>query len=155
MTPMSAINPFDLKTALLARHAQHVVLVHFPIALFITGVAFDVIAIWKGSRSLAAAAYYNVLAAAISALPTVATGLLAWQLLLGGARLRGNLRLHLILALVSTAAIWLVWSLHFRAQRKHQTLSPTARVIVEFAAVFLVALTGHIGGFLSGVNGPA
>ncbi len=26
------INPFDLKTALLAKHAQHVVLVHFPIA---------------------------------------------------------------------------------------------------------------------------
>ena len=38
------MNPFDLKAALLARHAQHVVLIHFPIALFITSVAFDVIA---------------------------------------------------------------------------------------------------------------
>ena len=33
------VNPFDLKTALLAKHAQHVVLIHFPIALFITAVA--------------------------------------------------------------------------------------------------------------------
>src|SRR6266481_1873519 len=32
---------FDPSTVLLAKHAQHVVLVHFPIALFITGVAFD------------------------------------------------------------------------------------------------------------------
>ena len=27
------VNPFDFKTALLAKHAQHVVLIHFPIAL--------------------------------------------------------------------------------------------------------------------------
>jgi len=42
------MNPFDLKSALLARHAQHVVLIHFPIALFITSVAFDVTALWNG-----------------------------------------------------------------------------------------------------------
>jgi len=41
------INPFDLKSALLANHAQHVVLVHFPIALFISSVLFDLLAIWK------------------------------------------------------------------------------------------------------------
>jgi len=148
------MNPFDLRAALLARHAQHVVLIHFPIALFIAGVAFDVIALWKGSRTFAVAAYYNVLAAAISAVPAVATGLLAWQLQLEGARLRGNLQLHLILGLLSSAAIWLVWSFHFRAQRKPQPVSSAGRLVVEFAAVVLVALTGHVGGFLSGVNGP-
>src|SRR5947209_4088446 len=34
-TETSQMNPFDLKTVLLAKHAQHVVLIHFPIALFI------------------------------------------------------------------------------------------------------------------------
>jgi len=29
------LNPFDLKTVLLAKHAQHVVLIHFPIELFL------------------------------------------------------------------------------------------------------------------------
>src|SRR5271170_5375195 len=129
------MNPFDLRAALLARHAQHVVLIHFPIALFITSVAFDVMAFWKGSRALAAAAYYNLLAAAVSALPAVATGLLAWQLQLDGARLRGNLRPHLILALLSTAAIWLVWWLHFRARRTQQQGAPTARLAMELATV--------------------
>ena len=38
------VNPFDIKTVLLARHAQHVVLIHFPIALFIVAVAFDYVA---------------------------------------------------------------------------------------------------------------
>ena len=42
-----SINPFDLKSALLAKHAQHVVLIHFPIALFISSVAFDLLAVSK------------------------------------------------------------------------------------------------------------
>jgi uncharacterized membrane protein len=46
------VNPFDLKTALLAKHAQHVVLIHFPIALFITAVAFDLIAQWTKRKWL-------------------------------------------------------------------------------------------------------
>ena len=28
------MNPFDLRTVLLAKHAQHVALIHFPIALY-------------------------------------------------------------------------------------------------------------------------
>ena len=36
-----SVNPFDIRTALLAKHAQHVVLIHFPIALFTAAVAFD------------------------------------------------------------------------------------------------------------------
>jgi uncharacterized membrane protein len=71
------INPFDLKSALLAKHAQHVVLVHFPIALFISSVIFDLLAIWRNSRSLAGAAYYNLIGAAITALAAVITGVLA------------------------------------------------------------------------------
>jgi hypothetical protein len=33
------LSPFDPKTVLLAKHAQHVVLIHFPIALFLVGAA--------------------------------------------------------------------------------------------------------------------
>ena len=39
-----SVNPFDLKTIVLAKHAQHVVLIHFPIALFLAGVALDFLA---------------------------------------------------------------------------------------------------------------
>ena len=44
---------FDPSTVLLAKHAQHVVLVHFPIALFITGVALDWVGRWKRRAGLA------------------------------------------------------------------------------------------------------
>jgi hypothetical protein len=35
-----SVNPFDLKAALLAGHAQHPVIIHFPIGLFIASVVF-------------------------------------------------------------------------------------------------------------------
>jgi len=75
---MSA-NPFDIETVLSAKHAQHVVLIHFPIALFVVGV--------------------------------------------------------------------------FRSRRR-AALLPQCGLAIEFLAFALVTLTAHLGGFLSGVNGP-
>jgi uncharacterized membrane protein len=150
---MVMVNPFDPKTVFLAKHAQHVVLIHFPIALFITAVAFDFLAQWTKRRGLADAAYYNLFMAAISTVPVLATGLLAWQFQLEGQKLKGILLLHLVLACVSTVLIWLVWGVHFRARRRTVDL-PSYRLAVELLAVGIVAVTGHLGGFLSGVNGP-
>ena len=147
------LNPFDLKTVLLARHAQHVVLIHFPIALFIAAVTFDLTAQWTKRRGLADTAYYNLLGAAISTLPVLATGILAWQYQLEGQKLKGILLLHLVLACVSSVMIWVIWWINFRARRRAEAL-PSYRVAIEFLAVGIVALTGHLGGFLSGVNGP-
>jgi hypothetical protein len=50
--------------------------------------------------------------------------------------------------------IWLVSWLHIREQRKPQASWPGIRLTVEVVAVALTLLTGHIGGFVSGVNGP-
>ena len=72
------INPFDFSTALLAKHARHVVLIHFPIALFISAVAFDLTAQCTKLHGLTDAAYYNLLVAAISTFPAFATGIVAW-----------------------------------------------------------------------------
>lgn len=148
------VNPFDPKTALLAKHAQHVVLIHFPIALFITAVVFDLIGQWTKRRGLAQAAYYNLLAAAVSTVPVLVTGLLAWQFQLEGQKLKGILLLHLVLGSLSIVLIWLVWWIHFRARRRTVYL-PTYRLALEVLAVGIVALTGHLGGFLSGVNLPS
>ena len=150
---MMMANPFDLRTVFFAKHAQHVVLIHFPIALFISAVVFDFLSQWTKRLGLADAAYYNLLVAAISTFPVLATGLLAWQFQLEGQKLKGILLLHLVLACVSSVLIWLVWWVHFRARRRTVFL-PSYRLAVEFLAVGIVALTGHLGGFLSGVNGP-
>jgi uncharacterized membrane protein len=145
------LNPFDPKAALFAKHAQHVVLIHFPIALFITGVAFDYAAQWTKRRGLVDAAYYNLLLAAASTLPVLMTGLLAWHFQLEGQKLKGVLLQHLAFGCVSTALIWMVWWVHFCGRRRGETL-PNHRFVLESVAVAVVALTGHLGGWLSGVN---
>jgi uncharacterized membrane protein len=110
------LNPFDLTTELLAKHAQHVVLIHFLIALFIAAVTFDLTAQWTKRRGLADTAYYNLLGAVISTLPVLATGILAWQFQLEGG--------HLVLACVSSVMIWVIWWINFRARRRAGVLPP-------------------------------
>jgi hypothetical protein len=51
---VAMVNPFDPKTALLAKHAQPVGLIHFPIALFIAAVRFDFVAQWRRRHGRAA-----------------------------------------------------------------------------------------------------
>jgi uncharacterized membrane protein len=149
------LHPFDLKTIVFAKHAQHVVLIHFPIALFIAGVAFDFLAEWRKQRLLAAAAYYNFFIAALMTIPVLITGILAWHWQLEGQRLKGILLMHLIAGCVSSVLIWVVWLLHRRARPEDGGSLPGYRLPVETAAVALVMLTGHLGGFLSGVNVPS
>ena len=148
------MHPFDIKAALLAKHAQHVVLIHFPIALFIAGVTFDFLAQWTKRQSLAAAAYCNLLVAAVATVPVLITGVLAWQWQLEGQRLKGILLMHLVLGWASSLLIWVVLLVHLRAQRKNGGVLPGYRLPIEAVGVVLVTLTGHLGGFLSGVNGP-
>jgi uncharacterized membrane protein len=147
------VDPFDIKTVILAKHAQHVVLIHFPIALFIAAVAFDYVAQWTKNQALAAAAYFNLLLAAISTVPVVASGLVAWQWALEGQKIKGILLLHLIFGSISTILIWLVFWIHWRVRRLPERSLPKYRLPIEAFAVLIVGLTGHLGGFLSGVNG--
>jgi uncharacterized membrane protein len=148
-----SVNPFDLKTVLLAKHAQHVVLIHFPIALFTVAVAFDFLGQWTKSRSLTTAAYFNLLLAAVSTVPVVATGLAAWQWALEGQKLKGILLMHLVFGWISAVLIWVVFLIHLRTRRHPQKSLPMYRLSLEAVAVLLVVVTAHLGGFLSGVNG--
>ena|SRR3984893_4762921 len=149
-----SVNPFDFKTVVLAKHAQHVVLIHFPIALFMVAVAFDFVAQWAKNRTLAAAAYFNLLLAAGFTVPVVATGLAAWHWALEGQKLKGILLMHLVLGCISAVVIWAVFLIHLRARRHPASSLPTYRLSLEAIAVLLVGVTAHLGGFLSGVNGP-
>jgi len=151
---MSMMSPFSIREALLAKHAQHVALVHFPIALFTAGVAFDFVAFrWKKSN-FAAAAYYNIVGAALTAPLVVATGLLAWKFQLESEKLKGVLLLHLLFGIAAAGLIWLACYLHLQARRSAQEISPLYRLGFECLAAMVVATAAHLGGFVSGINGP-
>ncbi len=147
------MSPWDPRTAILAKHAQHVVIIHFPIALFIAGVLFDYIATWTHRKDLALVAYCNFCGAFLAAVPAALTGLLAWQWELEGRRLKGILLMHLLSGCASLMLIAAVWWVHRRFKPPGDEL-PASRWGLEVLGVALVTLTGHLGGFLSGVNHP-
>ena len=149
---VASTDPFDWRTMLLARHAQHVVLIHFPIALYLAGVVLDLAGSRWDKEKYAEAAYYNFTLAAIFALPAVLTGLVAWQWQLEGQRLKGTLLEHLLAGLTAAVVICLTWTLHFLARRKKSSL-PRVRFLLEAAGTLAIVVAGHLGGFLSGVNG--
>jgi uncharacterized membrane protein len=149
----ASTNPFDVKAALLAGHAQHPVIIHFPIALFIASVVFEVMAAWRKQPVLATVAYYNLLGAALTIPFAIATGLGAWHWQLEGAAIKGNLRLHTICALTSALLIFfLTW---VRSRLRTKGRSPRiAYFAVIGLALMAITLTGHLGGILSGVEAP-
>lgn len=140
-------HPFDPRSIIFARHAQHVVLIHFPIALFLIGVLFDLLARVRQDSRLAAAAHMNLAAAAICVVPAYLTGLLAWRFALEGQRIKGLLLYHLLLASATMILVISTWWLQQRAQSR-----PLISLIVELAGTLSISLTAHLGGYLSGVN---
>ena len=146
------VDPFNLRAVLLEKHAQHVVFIHFPVALFITGVVFDCFSRGKRDSHLAGAAYLNLSVAAAFLLPTVVTGVLAWQFAFRGAKLEGLLLLHFVAAMFTTLLIIVSWLLHWQARKSRTLFLPRCRIPIEVLGVAVIVLTAHVGGFLSGVN---
>jgi uncharacterized membrane protein len=149
---MNMVNPFDLRTLVLARHAQHVVLIHFPIALFIVGVGLDLLS--RGSREsqFATAAYLNIAIAAAMVIPTALTGVLAWHFALGGKRLKGLLLFHVVAASVAAILVIASWCVHWRSRKSHPRVLPRYRIALELFGAAVMGLAAHFGGFLTGVN---
>ena len=146
-------NPFDVKAALLAGHAQHPVIVHFPIALFIASAVFDILAIWRKQPVLAVVAYFNLVGAAITVPLAIASGLGAWRWQLEGARLKGNLELHLICGLITASLILVLCWLRSHLRAKGD--SPRAFYFALMAlGLMMITLTGHLGGIVSGIEAP-
>jgi uncharacterized membrane protein len=149
---MLGLNPFDLKAALLAKHAQHVVLIHFPIALYLSGTVFDFCARIFRKSALAEVARWNFLVAAVMSIPASATGILAWQWALEGKHLKGVLLLHLLFGCATVIGLWLTVWLGSKRRLTRTEAIPVALLLIEAGVCVIVAVTGHLGGFLSGVN---
>ena len=149
---MLSVNPFDLRTVLMEKHAQHVVLIHFPIALFISGVTFDLMSRGKQVSRLAGAAYLNLSVAAVSVFPVTATGFVAWQFALDGKKLKGVLLWHLLAALIAALLVIASWLVHWRTRKVESLVLPAYRIPLEIFGIAAITLTAHLGGFLSGIN---
>jgi hypothetical protein len=94
----------------------------------------------------------NLSVAAALLLPTIAAGVLAWQFAFGGAKLEGLILLHFVAALSAALLMIASWWLHWQARKSRTLLLPRYRIPIELLGVAVIALTAHLGGFLSGIN---
>jgi len=62
------------------------------------------------------------------------------------------LLLQLITALSAALLVVASWWMHWRSRRPDTVSLPRYRIPVELLGVAIIALTAHLGGFLSGVN---
>jgi uncharacterized membrane protein len=147
------VNPFDPRTVALAKHAQHVVLIHFPIALFIAAVAFDYGAQWTKSEALAAADTSTCCSPRSRRSRSLRLGSSRGNGPLEGQHLAGILLMHLVVGhrLERADVVRLLDALARPSDSAAASL-PTYRLPLEAIGVLLVALTGHLGGFLTGVK---
>jgi uncharacterized membrane protein len=100
-------------------------------------------------------AYYNLLAAAVATPVAIVTGLTAWQWQLEGARLKGNLLLHVVFALSASAMIWVLCGWRMRQQGAWKQLPGRVYFVFALGTFVLITLAAHLGGILSGVESGA
>jgi len=62
--------------------------------------------------------------------------------------------LHLLFALAASGMIWFLCGLRFR-QRQSQRAPGIFYIFLALATVLLIAIAGHLGGFVSGVESGA
>jgi uncharacterized membrane protein len=127
-------------------HPIHPMLVVFPLALWTTGVIFDVYAQVTGSANASVVAFYNIGVGVIGALAAAVPGFIDYLTLKGPAARVGTW--HLGLNLVAVALFALSWYARTRSGVSvfgTQSWLPTTSAIVGLAVVFS---SGWLGGAL-------
>lgn len=126
----------------------HPMLVHFPIALFITSVLFDVLGAWLTRESLREGALWLLVLGVLTGLAAFASGDVAAEAAekAGVAESLIETHEHLAGATVGIFGALLAWRLLLRNR-----FSPRTRIaylMVAIVGLGLLSATGHYGGSL-------
>jgi mono/diheme cytochrome c family protein len=124
----------------------HLLVLHFPIALFIAAALAECWSIWRATRAPSPVVHFCVLLGAAAAVVTAGLGWL--HALTGyGAGQPQLLALHRWFG--TAAALWMVVAaVVFERDARRGTRSWQARVLL-FVGTLIVALTAHFGGILA------
>lgn len=135
-------------------HPLHPMLVAFPLGLFVTSLAFDIIHLWKGEELWANLAFYDLAAGLIGAVAAAIPGFIDYVWLTGEKVLPlAHWHFGVNLALIGVYAIdfWL------RTESGQSTLGTFrfAPFLLSTLGLLLLTLSGWLGGELVYVHGVA
>ncbi len=126
------------------KNVFHPAIVHFPIALFIAGLFLDFLGWRQKQRTLLLAGWYNLFLAAISAIGSMGSGLLAMFRM--HLPFQGLIFTHLVLACIASVLMWLMVGLRIH---RHEKMNPSARAVyyvLAVATLVIISYSAHLGG---------
>ncbi len=124
--------------ALIPRHSFHPLVIHFPIALFIFGAFLEVVGWRRKHPAIREAAWWCLLAGALSTLIAVPTGFLLFYR--SGFQWQGLALVHVPLALTATALM--IATVLWRRKGAHQSLAYFGLLAL---ATVVLSVAGHFG----------
>jgi uncharacterized membrane protein len=131
--------------AKLLGHPIHPMLIVLPLGLFIAGVIFDALFMWRGNPMFATVGYWNIAGGIIGGLLAAVFGLIDWLAIPSGTRAKRIGLLHggtNVLVVALFAFVW--WSRNTAVE----PVPTTSLFAVEVAALVFGAIAGWLGGEL-------
>lgn len=133
----------------------HAAAAHFPIALLLTSVAFEVLGLLRRKASLRDAAFYTHLAGVAGAAVTVALGWFGNPWRFKHNEIAQNVNVHkwwgvAVLMTFTLLAFWRGWQ-----RLRGGEMSRSTRVVfalITLLGVAVVSITGYLGGQLAGAG---
>lgn len=139
---------FTPQSFLFPKHAQHPIVVHFPVALFFSSLFFDAVGLWKRWETWRITGRFLLASAVITTAPSILTGLLAWRFRFGGAPLEGLLLYHLATSIGFTGLLCGMWWARSRYDRVRSQAYLRLHAALAVLAVGMLTIAGHLGGVL-------
>jgi len=123
----------------------HPLVVHFPVALWLTSFLFDILGLWKKQPFFAAVARYLIGLGLLGAAVSIAVGFVDYGALVAGGIGQAFVdqhRVHSTLAYGTTALYAGLFVLRWRWARLPSSLS----LAVSVVGAVLISATGYLGG---------
>lgn len=126
-------------------HPVHPMLVVFPLGLFVGGVVFDAIYLWRGTPTLEAVGYWNIAGGIVGGLLAAVFGLIDWLAIPWQTRAK---RIGVWHALSNVIAI-LAFAFVFWTRYRTGEFGPRTDLFgIEVIALAIAAVGGWLGGEL-------
>jgi uncharacterized membrane protein len=129
-------------------HPIHPIIVHFPMALLIASVVFDLLALRWLTKSFREASLYTLIGGLLGAVLAIVTGSLAEDLVVKGGAPKAVIERHETLAYASSAlfAALLAMKILIRSGRLREL--PALSLAVGLVGLGLLSVAGYVGGSL-------
>jgi uncharacterized membrane protein len=129
-------------------HPIHPMIVHFPIALLIASVVFDVLAFRWLTKSFHEASFYTLIGGLLGAVLAIVTGSLAEDLVVKGGAPKAIIERHETLAYAASAlfAALLAMKILIRSERLREL--PALSLAVGLVGLGVLSAAGYFGGNL-------